>query len=140
MSEVVRDEGGFVELHPWGAGCGECTQHVRVGGHDLVDPGERIESLRRVCAGLRECKIGDGADQDRAGDVPPAERVGELPDDRIVGEGDGGLWSDLGDEVVVVGVEPFGHFLRRHPRVAACQREVQVEAFAAAEALRDRPE
>ena len=44
------------------------------------------------------------------------------------------------DEVVVVGVEPLGHFLRRHPRVAACQREVQVEAFAAAEALRDRPE
>ena len=52
----------------------------------------------------------------------------------------GGLWLDLGDEVVVVGVEPLGHFLRRHPRVAACQREVQVEALAAAKALRDCPE
>ena len=55
------------------------------------------------------------------------EGVFELLDDPVGGQREVGFRADLGDEVVVVGVEPLGHFQRLLVLGAAGQGEVAVD-------------
>jgi len=107
-----------------------------VRGHGLVDAGERVEvGGGRVCLG--QGQVGDGADQDGTGHVAPLAGVGEAAHDRVVGEVQRRVRADLGDEVVVVRVEPLRHLFGADLVVAAGEREVEVEALPAGEARRD---
>ena len=134
--QVVRGQGRLVELDPRGTGGVQGGQRLLVRGHGLVDAGERVEVRgRRVSLGQRQ--VGDGADQNRAGHVAPLTGVGEAAGNRVVGEAQGRVGADLGDEVVVVRVEPLRHLFGADLVVTAGEREVEVEALAAGEARRD---
>ena len=134
--EVVGGEGRLVELHPGGARGVQGGQGLRVGVHGLVDAGERVE-VGGGRVGLGQGQVGDGADQDGAGHVAPLVGVGEAAGDRVVGEAQGGVGADLGNEVVVVRVEPLRHLFGADLVVSAGEREVEVEALPAGEARRD---
>ena len=134
--EVVGGQGRLVELDPRGARGVQGGQRLLVRGHCLVDAGERVE-VRGGRVGLGQGEVGDGADQDGASHVAPLAGVREAAGDRVVGETQGRVGADLGDEVVVVRVEPLRHLFGADLVVAAGEREVEVEALAAGEARRD---
>ena len=134
--EVVGGEGRLVELDPRGARGVQGGQRLLVGGHGLVDAGERVE-VRGSRVGLSQGQIGDRTDQDGTGHVAPLAGVGEATGDRVIGKAQGRVGADLGNEVVVVRVEPLRHLFGADLVVAAGQREVEVEALPADEARRD---
>ena len=134
--EVVGGEGRLVELDPRGARGVQGGQRLLVRGHGLVDAGERVK-VRGGRVSLGQRQVGDGADQNRAGHVAPLAGVGEAAGDRVVGEAQGRVGADLGNEVVVVRVEPLRHLFGADLVVTAGEREVEVEALAAGEARRD---
>ena len=111
-------------------------QRLLIRGHGLVDAGERIE-VGGGRIGLGQGQVGDGADQDGAGYVAPLAGVREAAGDRVVGEAQRRVGADLGNEVVVVRVEPLRHLFGADLVVTAGEREVEVEALAAGEARRD---
>ena len=111
-------------------------QRLLVRGHGLVDAGERVKVRgRRVSLGQRQ--VGDGADQNRAGHVAPLTGIREAAGNRVVGETQGRVGADLGDEVVVVRIEPLRHLFGADIVVTASEREIEVEALAPGEARRD---
>ena len=111
-------------------------QRLLVRGHGLVDAGERIE-VGGGRVGLGQGQVGDGANQDGAGHVAPLAGVREAACDRVVGEAQRSVGADLGNEVVVVRIEPLRHLFGADLVVTAGEREVEVEALAAGEARRD---
>ena len=134
--EVVGGEGRLVKLDPRGTRGVQSSQRIHVRGHGLVDAGERIE-IGGGRIGLGQCQVGDRANQDGAGHVAPLAGISEAAHDRVVGEAQRRVGADLGDEVVVVRVEPLRHLFGADLVVTAGQREVEVEASPADEARRD---
>ena len=134
--EVVGGKGRLIELDPRSTRGMQSSQRIRVRGHGLVDAGERIE-IGGGRIGLGQGQVGDWADQDGTGHVAPLAGVGKAAHDRVVGEVQRRVGADLGDEVVVVRVEPLRHLFGADLVVAAGQREVEVEALPADEARRD---
>ena len=134
--EIVGGEGRLVKLDPRGPRGVQSSQRIRVRSHGLVDAGERIE-IGGGRIGLGQGQVGDGADQDGTGHVAPLAGVGEAAHDRVVGEVQRRVRADLGDEVVVVRVEPLRHLFGADLVVAAGEREVEVEALPTDETRRD---
>ena len=134
--EVVGGEGRLIELDPRGARGVQGGQRLLVRGHGLVDAGERVE-VGGGRVGLGQGQVGDRTDQDGAGHVAPLAGVREAAGDRVIGKTQGRVGADLGNEVVVVGVEPLRHLFGADLVVTAGEREVEVEALAAGEARRD---
>ena len=134
--EIVRGQGRLIELNPRGARGVQGGQRLLVRGHGLVDAGERIK-VGGGRVGLGQRQVGDGANQDGSGHVAPLAGVGEAAHNRVVGETQRSVGADLGDEVVVVRVEPLRHLFGADLVVAAGEREVEVEALAACETRRD---
>ncbi len=96
------------------------------------DEGELVETIERqrrgTGGGFGQCKQGDGSDEDRPDQVTGSLRFGGEGEKllRVGGEGRG--ISELGDEVVVVRVEPFRHLQRSALRCSASESEVVLEA------------
>ena len=140
----LADQRGLVELHPLGAGRGEPGEQLAVDRQQVLEAGQRGEALRRALAGLAQEQEGDRADDDRAGREAGGLRLLDLADQAIARELEAGLRSDLGNQVVVVRVEPLRHLERRAVAFAARDREVSGEVDGAAlvgevgEALRNR--
>ncbi len=101
---------------------------------DFGEALERVVAFGRLLVFFREGEVGDGADDDGAGEIAPVLRFEEAFDVAVIGVGDRGIGADLGDEVVVVRVEPFRHLLRRASLVAASEGEVEFESAPALEA------
>ena len=117
MQRLLRDdveiehETWLVDLHPFGAAAGQFAQHFDVDRQQPVEQRQRIEA--GVLA-LGEFQERDRPDQHRPGLI--AQRLGFLVFlDRLArGEGEVLILRQFGHHVVVIGVEPFCHFLRRH--------------------------
>ncbi len=109
LAEIER-EARFVELNPFGAVRREQAQHVDVVGKQFAQQRERIE--QRVLA-LAEQQKGHRPEQYRAGLI--AERLGlaVFIDWLERREREALPLGELGHHVVIVCVEPLGHFLRR---------------------------
>ncbi len=105
---AVERQDGLVQLHPIGAGIAQALQHLDIDGNQPVDKRQRIEA---VIMALAEAQEGHRANHDRTGVVAQrlglAERV-----ERLVGsQVEGLVLREFRHHVVVVGVEPLGHFL-----------------------------
>ena len=124
---LVHHEGGLVELDPAGAGGGQLFQQGGVDRQHVLEAGQRAEAGRGVVGGLAQQQEGDRADDVRAGFHAVGEGVGEFLDDPAGGQREAGLRADFRHQVVVVGVEPLGHFQRLLVLVAAGQGEVAVD-------------
>ena len=123
----VERQDGFVNLHPVGAGGLQPAEELLV---DRQQPCQEIERLEGRRPGLRELEEGHRTEHDRP--RMNAERPGlqEMIDRLLRGEREGLILADLGDHVVIVRVEPLGHFERRH-----ALRVVRMAAVGAAVAL-----
>jgi hypothetical protein len=124
---LVHHQGGLVELDPAGARGGELLQELDVDGQDVLEAGQRREP-----GGCAVGSLGQEQVRDRAHDVGAGlDAVGQCERELVNlgggGEGELCFRSDLRDQVVVVGVEPLGHFERLLVLGAAGQGEVAVE-------------
>ena len=136
MRKVVGCQGGFVKLNPRGTRCAQGGQCLRVCGHGLVDAGERIE-VGGSWVGLSQGQVGDGTNQDGAGHVAPLTGVREAAHDRVIREAQRRVGSYLGDQIVVVRVEPLRHFFGTDLVVAASESKVEVKALTSSETRGD---
>ena len=107
----VKDEAGLVDLHPFGAAIGKFAEHVDVNRQQSIQQRQRLEAGVFALGKLQER---DRTDQHGTGLI--AERFGFLVFlDRLArGEGEVLISRELRHHVVIVGVEPFCHFQRRH--------------------------
>ena len=102
----VEHQRRFVDLHPLDALRGEPRQQLRIHGQQMR---EQVEAVA-VVLGLAQPQIGQGTDDDRFGLHAQRLRLRQLFVQARGVEGKGGIGGEFRDDVVVVGVEPFGHF------------------------------
>ncbi|OIQ77678.1 hypothetical protein GALL_406230 [mine drainage metagenome] len=140
----VGHQGGLVELHPGRPGRRERLEQLGVHGKQVREPVDRREALRGALGGLRERQEGHRPHDHRAGQDAVGQGLRELAHRAVVGEPEDGVRADLGDQVVVVRVEPLGHLGRevvtRAARDGRVPREVQsaVRVGQPGETCRDR--
>ena len=120
----VGDQRGLVQLHPLRAVVGEQRQQLRVDRHQLLEPLDRCAT---AVDGLAQQQEGDWPDDNRARGNALSECFFQLGQHLFRVQREFGRGLDLGDDVVVVGVEPLGHFQRRDVLVAARGGEVAVQ-------------
>ncbi|KAI3484742.1 hypothetical protein L1887_52028 [Cichorium endivia] len=107
---AVEDEDGLVDLDPLGASLGELGEHLTVDGSELLEERDGVElGVLGVLARLAEGEQGDGADEDGTGSVAGLLGLEEVVDGLGVVDLELGRLAQLGDEVVVVRVEPLLH-------------------------------
>ena len=99
-------------------------EQLLVHPEQIVDPRQR---RRSVVAGLGECQEGDRPDDDRSGFDAECLCFRDLAENLVGVQPERGVAADLGDQIVVVGVEPLGHLQRSDVRGATCRGEVSVE-------------
>ncbi len=123
---IVEIEGqhGLVYLYPCGTGVGKGIEHTAPGGQECIEECQRVAAIDR----LGEAQEGDRAEQHRTCDMSRRDRFAIFAH-HLAGPGRERLARRyFGDDVVVVGVEPLGHFQRRQVDVAvlpaACHGEV----------------
>lgn len=104
--EDVGDQHGLVDLHPLHALVGEQLQQLAVHAHQLAESGDRSNGPADGLAQRQEC---DGSDHDRACWNTECPCLSQLFDDFGRVEGEAGVGTEFGDDVVVVGVKPLGH-------------------------------
>ena len=110
LLSTVEDEDGLVDLDPLGTGLSELGEHLTVDGGELVEERDGVElGVLGVLAGLAEGEEGDGTDEDGAGVVAGLLGLDKVVDGLGVVDLELGGLAQLGDEVVVVGVEPLLH-------------------------------
>ena len=129
---AVLDEAGLVELDPGRALLGELLDHLPVDLDEILDQVEGIEPLGYAIRRLREQQEADRADQHRDRvDAKLLHRLGVLVEGLGARQRELRAGPELGDDVVVVRVEPLGHLHRSHVDViglsAARHREVGVQ-------------
>jgi hypothetical protein len=134
----VRDEARLVELDPRRPRLREGVQQLHVRGDGVVEPVERAEPLGRVGVGLGEQEERHRPDDDGPRDDALGPRLDVLAHDAVVGQAERRAGPDLGDEVVVVRVEPLGHLERWLALGAACEREVGRQRHARAAVVQRR--
>ncbi len=139
LVDALRDERGLVQLHPRSAGGSKTCEQVRVDRQQVGEPGQRAEALRRLVARLAQEQEGDRSDDHGPGDEARGAGLLELADDPVGREPEHGLRADLGNEVVVVRVEPLRHLQRRLLALAARDGEVagQVDGAAVTDEVRE---
>ena len=126
--QALAHEGGLVELHPLRAGGAQRAEQLGVHRQQVVQAAERAEPGGRGIRRLREGEQRDGADDDRTGRVAVRTRLGDLTGEAVARQRERRLGPDLGDEVVVVRVEPLGHLERAGVARAARGGEQRAEA------------
>ena len=119
--EVERQD-RLVDLHPLGAGRLERRQQLGIDRQHAVEQRQRIE---RCYLRFAEAQPGDRADQHRSGLDAEAPCLEEFVDHLAGGKPEALAGLQLRDDVVVVGVEPLGHFHRRRRLGAARHGEVE---------------
>ena len=124
----VEREAGLVELHPLGPGLGKRPQHLGVDRQQSVEQRQPVEPGRLRLAKQQE---GHGADEHRLRDEAEPARLPELVQGLRGRQPEGLAGPELGDDVVVVRVEPLRHLHRGDvatlPLAPSRHREVGVQ-------------
>ena len=129
---AVLDEAGLVELHPGRALPGQALEHLAVDLEQRLEQVEAVEVLGDPVGGLAEQQERDRPDEHRHGVDPELLLASACSSNGFVDDSEKlRLGPELGDDVVVVGVEPLGHLHRGDVDAAllaaARHREVGVE-------------
>ena len=125
---AVLDEAGLVELHPGRALLGQPLDHLAVDLDERLDQIERVEALGSAVGGLGEQQEADRADQDRDRvDTELLHRLGVLVEGLGARQRELRVGAELGDDVVVVRVEPLGHLHRGGVLAPASHGEIGVQ-------------
>ncbi len=114
----------LVELHPLRPVVGEQRQQLGVDRHQLLEP---LDGGARPVDALAEQQEGDRPDDHRPGRNTLCQSFFQLRKHLVGVQRELGGGRDLGDDVVVVGVEPLGHLQRCDVGVAAGGREVAIQ-------------
>lgn len=107
----VEDEAGLINLDPVGTGLGELGEELLVDGENIGQEREKVKTVR-VLGSLTEEEEREGSEDDGAG--MDAESLGLFEFLNSLGlgaEAEDVVVLELGDDVVVVGVEPLLHLL-----------------------------
>ncbi|MCY1292568.1 hypothetical protein D9M70_418010 [compost metagenome] len=141
----VEGEDRLIDLHPLHALRGQAAEDFAVQRQQAF---EQVELVERVALGLAQPQVGQRADQHRLD--PVAERAGlvDFLEQLLPAQLEALVSAELGDQIVVVGVEPLGHLLRMRTAATAAgdatgHAEQGVEgrlAVVRAEALGDHAE
>ena len=105
----------LVNLHPFGAVYGQQVQQFGVNRQQAL---QQVQPGGTVLA-LADGQIGHRADDHRFGLDAQTARLVQLGQQTAGIQAESGAGREFGDDVVVVGVEPFGHLARRHAGAAA---------------------
>ncbi len=120
----VGDQRGLVQLYPLRAVVGEQRQEFGVDRQQLLEPLDRCAT---AVDGLAQQQEGDRPDDHWASGNALFLSFFELGKDLGRVQREVGRGLDLGNDVVIVGVEPLGHFQRRDVLVAPRGGEVAVQ-------------
>ena len=120
----VRDEGRLVQLDPPGPSGPQEREQLLIERDQVV---EAFPGLARAGRRLGQREEGGRADDDGPRRDALLDRLRQVRENGFRVEREAGLVGDLGDQVVVVGVEPLGHLERPDLRGAAGRGEVAVE-------------
>ena len=69
--------------------------------------------------GFAQPQVGDRADDHRLGRDAGTASLGNLVCQAFAVKGEDGVFGNLGDDIVIVGIEPLGHLARRDARTTA---------------------
>jgi len=104
----VKNEDGFVDLNPLGTSGLELSQELLVEREDLGEEGDRGKVGGGIFRSLTQPQVGDGTQNNRAGRDTEGLGLVELLNWLVKVELEVGGLGELGDNEVVVRVEPDG--------------------------------
>ena len=102
-------------------------EQVTVGVKDVAEPIQGVEVLSRLVRGLGHQQVADRPHDDGADLRSGLLGLADLVRDGGVDVVNGGGGVDLGNQVVVVGVEPLGHLQGGTGALTSGQREVALD-------------
>ena len=116
----IQRQNGLVDLHPAGVGIRQLFEDLCV---DRQQRGQQVQRIRPIVR-LAEHQETDGPQKHRTG--PDRQRLGfaEAGQSVVMRQGEPLTSGQARHQIVIVGVEPFGHFQRGLARGAPGQREV----------------
>ena len=117
----VERKGRLVDLHPLDPLRLQARQNLRI---DRQQPVEQVEAIEVRRLFLAQPQEGQRADQHRLGGEPGRLRLGHLVEQPSGIEREMRVRFELGDQIVIVGIEPFGHLHRMARGIAARQLEI----------------
>ena len=127
----VERQDGLVDLHPVDAHRFQPREDLAVHRQQAVEQVQAIKARHFFLAQIQE---GERADQHRLGRKACGLRFGYLVEQPAVVESECRVGTQFRHEVVVIGVEPLGHFHGVAVGIAACQLEILSQPQLGAEA------
>ena len=127
----------LVNLNPGRSCLGKLGKNLSVGCNNVVKAFEGVV-IRSCLVSLCDGKEGHGTNEYRANDGVLFLCRKETIDDGVISERNRRIGANLRNQVVVVRIEPLGHFQRCNLRIAASQGKVQIQSFEGAVALGNR--
>ena len=136
LRRQIQTENRFIHLHPLHALRFEAGENLTVDRQQLVEQAEAVKTRRLF---LAEPQEGQGAKQHRLDRMPQRLRLRHFRKQTLVGQRKFALRRKFGHQIVIVGIEPLGHFQRRRAlragadfagnaarqREIACQRRLR---------------
>ena len=119
----VTHQRRFVELYPLGAGIGQSRQQIAIQRHEFGQPVCRCDTVDALGQGeerQRSDHHGASGNTQFAGLAQFAQHLHRIQREM-------GVRPDLGHQIVIVGVEPLGHFQWLDALGAAGRREISVQ-------------
>ena len=117
--QIVRNKRRLIHLDPRGTGARKSGEQLAVGGHNLIDPLQRRPSFRSGIRGFGQREVGNGANHDRASESSGGVGIDEALNNVIVGKRNRSIGADFRYEVVIVRIEPLGHFERGYALISS---------------------
>ena len=127
----------LIDLDPRSTGLGKLCENVCVCRNNIVKALEGIV-IGGCFISLSDGEEGHGANQHGADNGAFFIGGEETLDDRTINERNRSIRANLGNQVVVVRIEPLSHLQGRNLRIAASEGKVQIQTFERAVALGNR--
>ncbi|MNR00348.1 hypothetical protein D3C85_1161170 [compost metagenome] len=112
----VEYQDRLVDLHPLHAQCVQALEDFAIDRQQTI---QQVEPVECAAFGLAQPEVGQRADQHRLDLVAQGMGLFDLFEELLPAQAEGLVGHELRHQVVVVGIEPFGHLLRMSTATAA---------------------